>query len=327
MATYILRRILFMISAVFIISVLIFVVIELPPGDYVSRYVILQEQRGEPVDQETIENLRRLCRVDKPAFVRYFIWIGRFLGGDLGFSLEYREPVADVLRTPFCLTVTVTLMAMLFTLLLAFPIGVYSAIRRHSIGDYFWSALGLLGLSIPSFLAALVILFVSTKYLNIGLGGLFSRPFEKAPWSFLKLLDLLKHVWIPVIMVGTATTAGLIRTFRARLVAELKQPYVELARLKGMKETRLIIRYPLRIAINPLVSSIGWILPALASGTLITSVVLGLPTAGPIYLQALRAQDMPLVGAFILLVSMLVVAGALVSEIVLALIDPRFRGE
>ena len=314
-----------MIPTVFIISILTFFVIELPPGDYVSRYVGILEQQGRDIDQETVENLRRMYGLDKPTFVRYFIWIGKFMTGDMGFSLEFRKSVAEILGMRFAMTVTVTLASMLFTWLVAFPIGVYSAVRQYSVGDYFWTVIGFLGLAIPNFLFALVLMFFSARYLNISVGGLFSREFQEAPWSILKMVDLLKHIWIPMIVVGSAGTAGLIRILRANLLDELKKTYVELARAKGLKEARLLIKYPLRIAINPFIASVGWILPSLVSGTVITAIVLDLPTAGPIYLRAIRAEDMPLAGAFIMLIAILTVIGTLISDILLAIVDPRIR--
>ena len=327
MPAYIIRRVLIMIPTVFIISVLTFFVIELPPGDFVSRYVGVLEQQGRPVDLETIENLRRIYGLDKPAFVRYFIWIGKFITGDMGFSLEFRKSVADILSMRFALTAIVTLASMLFTWVVAFPIGVYSAVRQYSIGDYFWTTIGFFGLAFPNFLFALILMFLSAKYLNISVGGLFSREFQEAAWSIAKFIDLLKHLWIPVIVIGTAGTAGLIRVLRANLLDELKKPYVELARAKGVKEVKLIVKYPLRIAINPFISSIGWILPSLISGAVITAIVLDLPTAGPVYLRAIRAEDMPLACAFMMLISILTVIGTLISDILLAIVDPRIRYE
>ena len=327
MGSYIFRRIITMVLTVFIISLLAFVVIELPPGDYVSRYMALNEQERRPIDEQTIENLRRDYGLDESIIVRYFIWIGKFIAGDMGFSLEYGKSVAKDLGKPFSLTVTVTGAAMLFALLVAFPIGVYTAVRPNSIGDYFWRVIGFLGLALPNFILALVLLFVFAKYLNIDVGGLFVPDFHDTPWTIAKAIDLLKHLWIPVIVVGMAGTAALMRILRAHLLNEQKKTYVDLARSKGLKEKRLIIKYPLRIAINPFVSSIRWILPSLISGTVITAIVLDLPTAGPIYLQAIRTEDMTLVGAFIMFIAILTVIGTLIADILLAIVDPRIRHE
>jgi peptide/nickel transport system permease protein len=219
----------------------------------------------------------------------------------------------------------VTLSSLLFTWVLAFPIGVYSAVRQYSAGDYIFTFLGFIGLSVPQFLFALVLLVLSSKYLHIGIGGLFSRDFMNAPWSVARVVDLLKHMWIPMVVIGLSGTAGLIRILRANLLDELKKPYVELARARGLKETRLIVKYPLRIAINPFVSSVGWILPALVSGTVITSVVLDLPTVGPLFLQSLRSQDMALAGGLVMVMGMLTIIGTLISDILLAIVDPRIR--
>lgn len=327
MGTYIARRVLLMIPTVLLISILTFFVIELPPGDYVSRYVELIEQRGDTVDIEILEGLRSAYGLDKPTIVRYLIWIGKFARGDLGFSLEWHRPVAEIIGQRFFLTVVVSLSSLIFTWVVAFPIGLYSAVRQYSFGDYFWTVVGFLGLAIPNFLLALVLMYLSSKFLGTSIGGLFSREYAEAAWSVAKVLDLLGHLWIPVIVVGTGGTAGTIRILRANLLDELKRPYVELARAKGVAELKLIIKYPLRIAINPVISTVGWVLPSLVSGTVITAVVLGLPTAGPVYLRAIRAEDMSMAGAFMMLIAVLTVVGTLISDILLAVADPRIRYE
>ena len=327
MLSYIVRRLLLAVPTIIAISVIAFIVIELPPGDYASTYVMRQQWAGREVTPEMEEVLRHRWGLDRPAYVRYFFWVKNFVTGDFGLSHDLGVPVRDVLLSRLAGTVLVTVSALLFSWMVAFPIGLYSALRQYSAGDYFWTFAGFLGLSVPNFLLALVLMFVSFKYLGAGIGGLFSAEYQEAPWSFAKAIDLLQHLWIPVVVVGTAGTAGLIRVLRANLLDALKKPYVEAARARGLTEIRLVIRYPLRIAVNPFVSSVGWVLPSLISGAVITAVVLDLPTAGPIFLQALRSEDMALAGAFVVLIGVMTVAGILISDIILAIIDPRIRYE
>jgi peptide/nickel transport system permease protein len=325
--SYIVRRVLLAVPTIIAISVIAFIVIELPPGDYASTYVMRQQWAGREVTPEMEEVLRHRWGLDRPAYVRYFFWVRNFVTGDFGQSHDLGVPVRDVLLSRLAGTMLVTVAALLFSWLTAFPIGLYSALRQYSAGDYFWTFAGFLGLSIPNFLLALVLMFVSFRYLGAGIGGLFSAEYQEAPWSLAKVFDLLQHLWIPVVVVGTAGTASLIRILRANLLDELKKPYVEAARARGLNEIRLVIKYPLRIAVNPFVSSIGWVLPSLISGAVITAVVLDLPTAGPIFLQALRSEDMALAGAFVVLIGVMTVAGILISDIILAILDPRIRYE
>ena len=325
MGAYIARRVLIMLPTLVLISILAFVVIELPPGDYVSSYVQTLMQAGRNVDDALIENIRHAYGLDRPVAVRYFLWISRLLRGDFGFSLFFKASVGELLALRLPMTFLVTLFSLVFSWLVAFPIGVYSAVRQYSFGDYFWTVIGFLGLATPNFLLALVLMFVAAKYFDTSVGGLYSPEFQTVAFSLAKLWDFLKHVWVPMVVVGTAGTASLIRILRANLLDELKKPYVEMQRAKGVPEGKLIIKYPLRIAVNPFISSIGWIVPSFISGTVITAVVLDLPTAGPLFLQAIRAQDMPLAGAFIMLTGALTIIGMLVSDIVLAMVDPRIR--
>jgi peptide/nickel transport system permease protein len=327
MLSYIVRRLLLMIPTVLAISILAFIVIELPPGDYISTYIMQLQQRGARVSDEIVANLRYRYGLDRPAYVRYFVWIGKFLTGDFGFSLDWKKPVREILLARFMLTIVVSLAALFFSWLVAFPIGLYSALHQHSLGDYLWTFVGFLGLSIPNFVLALTLMFFSYRYLGAGVGGLFSQDLQNEPWSWAKALDLIKHLWLPMIVVGTAGIANLIRILRANLLDELRKAYVDTARARGIGELRLVIKYPLRIALNPFISSVGWVLPSLVSGAVITSVVLDLPTAGPIFLRALRNQDMPLAGAFVMLIGILTVIGILVSDILLAVFDPRIRYE
>ena len=327
MSSYIIRRLLIMVPTVALIAVLTFVVVELPPGDYASRVAEAMEQRGENVDMEYIQAIRELYRLDDPTFVRFFRWLGGFMTGDLGYSIEYRMPVRNVFAQRFPITILLSIASMLFTWAVAFPIGLYSAVRQYSFGDYFWSVVGFIGLSVPNFLLALVLMFYSAKYFGGAIGGLFSKEFEDAAWSIPKVLDLMKNLAIPVIVIGTASTAGLIRILRANLLDELKRPYVELARAKGLTERRLIVKYPLRIAINPFLSGAGSILPGLISGAVITEIVLDLPAMGPVFLRAIRAEDMQLVASYLLILAILTVIGTLISDLLLAVADPRIRYE
>ena len=312
-----------MIPTLVAISIISFIVIELPPGDFVTAQ--LRKMETQQISKETIENLRHRYGLDKPAYVRYLRWAGNFVQGDFGYSLSWNKPVRELLASRMVLTIVVSVSALLFTWAVAIPIGIYSAVRQYSIGDYFWTFIGFLGLSIPGFMFALVLMFLSYKYFDLSIGGLFSEEYQMAPWSWGKVVDLLSHLWIPVIVVGMAGTASLIRIVRANLLDELKKPYVEAARARGISEMKLIFKYPVRIAINPLISSIGWLLPSLISGAVITAVVLGLPTASPLFLGALKRQDMQLAGAFVMLTSTLTVIGMLISDILLAIVDPRIR--
>ncbi len=327
MSSYIIRRLLIMVPTVALIAVLTFVVVELPPGDYASRVADAMEQRGENVDMEYIQAIRELYRLDDPTFVRFFRWLGGFMTGDLGYSIEYRMPVRNVFAQRFPITILLSIASMLFTWAVAFPIGLYSAVRQYSFGDYFWSVVGFIGLSVPNFLLALVLMFYSAKYLGGAIGGLFSKEFQDAAWSIPKVVNLMQNLAIPVIVIGTASTAGLIRILRANLLDELKRPYVELARAKGLTERRLIVKYPLRIAINPFLSGAGSILPGLISGAVITEIVLDLPAMGPVFLRAIRAEDMQLVASYLLILAILTVIGTLISDLLLAVADPRIRYE
>lgn len=325
MITYLVRRLFIMIPTIFIVSIISFIIIDLPPGDWVTTNLSRVTLQGE-VTVEMIENLRRRYGLDEPLYIRYWIWISKFVRGDFGYSLSWNCPVRDIVASRFALTVLISLLSLLFTWVVAFPIGIYSAVRQYSFADFFWTFVGFLGLAIPNFLLALLLLFFSYKFFpDLGVGGLFSRQFQGAPWSLDKFVNLLGHLWIPVIIVGTAGTAGLIRIVRANLIDELKKPYVAMARAKGLSEIRVILKYPVRIAINPFLSAVGWVLPSLVSGATITAVVLGLPTGGPLFLDALKHQDMQLAGSFIMLICSFTIIGVLISDILLSIADPRIR--
>jgi peptide/nickel transport system permease protein len=325
MAQYILKRIVFMIPTIFIISILTFIIIQLPPGDFVSTMVANSAAQGQTIDAAEMQALRARYGLGEPIHVQYVKWAGGLLQGDLGFSYTFNEPAKALIMGRLGFTILISLSALLMTWAIAFPIGIYSAVRKYSVGDYTFTLLGFLGLAIPDFLLALVMMYIGFKYFGQSVGGLFSEQYIDAPWSFARLVDLGGHLWIPMVIVGTAGTAGLIRILRANLLDELFKPYVVTARSKGVSERRLLLKYPVRIALNPFISTIGWSLPALFSGETIVGVVLSLPTIGPLLLNALKAQDMYLAGSIILILSVLTVIGTLISDILLAWNDPRIR--
>ena len=325
MIAYIIRRILLMIPTLIAISIISFIIIQLPPGDFLTTYVAQLSASGETVDQAELEALKERFGLDEPLYKQYLKWASNFLRGDFGHSFEWNKPVSELIGERLSLTVIISVFTILFTWAIALPIGIYSAVRQYSWMDYFLTIIGFIGLATPNFLFALVMLWVSYAYLGLSIGGLFSPEYAEAPWSFAKVLDLMKHLWIPVVIVGTSHTAKFIRIIRGNLLDELRKPYVTTARAKGLSEIRLIMKYPVRVAISPLVSTIGWTLPELVSGIAITAVVLNLPTTGPLLLSALMSQDMQLAGTFIMLLSFLTVVGTLVSDILLAWVDPRIR--
>ncbi|MDF1512987.1 MAG: ABC transporter permease [Anaerolineae bacterium] len=326
MLQYILRRILYMIPTLIIVSVISFVIIQLPPGDYLTTVVTNMRASGETIDEAILASMEQRYGLNQPVYVQYWKWItGILLRGDFGQSFEWNQPVSVLIWGRLLLTFTMSLTTLIFTWIVAFPIGIYSAVRQYSIGDYLATITGYIGLAIPDFLLALVLMYIAFKVLNQSVGGLFSPAFSDAPWSWAKAADLFKHLWIPVIIIGTGGTAGLIRVMRANLLDELHKPYVVTARAKGMTEFRLILKYPVRMALNPFVSTVGWTLPILVSGSAVVSIVLALPTTGPLLLRALMSQDMYLAGSFIMLLSVLTVLGTFISDILLAWLDPRIR--
>jgi len=322
---YILKRMLWMIPFMFGVSVVSFLLIQAPPGDFLTTYIAKLGESNELLGQATIDNLRKRFGLDQPLYIQYFKWVGNLLQGDFGMSFEWRQPVNELVWERMALTLLVSMATLLFTWAIAFPIGVYSAVRKYSIGDYIATTIGFIGLATPNFLLALVLMYIGVVYFGSDVGGLFSPEYQNAPWSWAKVLDLTKHLWLPVVVLGTSATASLIRIMRANLLDELHKPYVDTARAKGLSEFWLIMKYPVRVALNPFVSTIGWVLPNLVSGAVITAIVLSLPLAGPLMLQALLSQDMYLAGAFVLLLSLLTVIGMLISDILLVLLDPRVR--
>jgi peptide/nickel transport system permease protein len=327
MLAYILRRLLIAIGTVWVISVISFVIIELPPGDYVTSYIAQLMSTGSLVTQEEAENLRVQYGLDRPVYVQYAKWMWLVLRGDFGVSMEWKRPVTEVIGDRLLLTVLLALTAVIFTWILAIPIGIYSAVRQYSLGDYAFTCMGFIGLAVPNFLLALVIMYLAFAYFGASVGGLFSPAYLDAPWSWARMLDLLQHLWIPAIILSTAGTAQLIRILRANLLDELRKPYVVTARAKGLSELRTILKYPVRVALNPFISTVGYTLPYLVSGSIIVSIVLSLPTVGPLLLKALLAQDMFLAGTIVLLLGVMTVIGTLISDILLIWVDPRIRLE
>ena len=326
MVDYLVRRLLLVLPTLLVVSNLAFLVMEAPPGDFVTTYIAGQATLGVQVGGiEVEEQLREIWGLDKPLHIRYLRWIGNLLRGELGYSLFWQAPVKEIIASRFILSMVIPAVATGFVWIVAFPIGIYSATHQYSVSDTALTLVGFLGLSIPNFLLALVLIYLGNTYLGISVGGLFSTQYLRAAWSVGKVIDFLKHLWIPIIVVGTAGTAGLIRIIRANLLDEIGKSYVEMARSKGLSEPRLIFKYPVRIAISPFISSIGWVLPGMISGEVIVSVVLGLPTAGPIFLRALRMQDMQLAGAYIMLISVFTIVGVFLSDILLVIVDPRIR--
>jgi peptide/nickel transport system permease protein len=326
MLQYIVQRVLAMIPTLIAISIVAFLIIQLPPGDYLTTYAANMMATGEDASQAELDSLRDQYGLGQPIHLQYLKWMRNILlHGDFGYSFQWNKPVAALIWQRLALTFALSLSTLLFTWLVAFPVGVYSAIRQYSIGDYLFTLLGFVGLGTPNFLLALVLMYVAFKYFNQSVGGLFSPDYVEASWNLAKIWDLLKHLWLPVVIVGTSGTAGLIRIMRANMLDELHKPYVQTARAKGVPERRLLLKYPVRVALNPFVSTVGWVLPSLVSGATITAVVLSLPTTGPLLLTALKSQDMYLASGFIMMLSVLTVIGTLISDVLLAWLDPRIR--
>lgn len=327
MREYLIRRFLFLLVVLAGISVISFVVINLPPGDYLTSYVANLEQLGIQVDAELAQSMRERYGLDQPLFLRYFTWMGNLLRGDFGESFLYNRPARDVLFARIPMTALLALATLIFELAVAIPIGVYSAVKQYSIGDYIATVFGFIGLAVPNFLLALILMFAFYHGFGVLPGGLFSPEYREAAWSLARVLDFMRHLWVPVIVIGTAGTAGTIRVMRAMLLDELGKDYVKTAISKGVPRWKVVLRHPFRVSLNPIISTIGWLLPAIISGEAIVSVVLNLPTTGPVLLEALRGQDMYLAGSFVMLLSVLTVIGTLISDILLAVIDPRIRYE
>jgi peptide/nickel transport system permease protein len=329
MAKYILKRLLYMIPMMFVVSLLVFVTIQLPPGDYVSAMIEeMRNQQGTNWSPQFEAAMRDRYGLNQPITTQYAKWMGNIvLHGDFGYSFQNNEPSQKIIWDRLGMTMLIAFSSFMFSWVVALPIGIYSAVRQYSIGDYVFTIIGFIGMATPGFLIALIAMYLAFTHWGDSLSGLFSPKYEYAPWSMDRVIDLLKHLWIPMIIVGTGGTAGLIRIMRANLLDELNKPYVETARAKGLPEWRLLLKYPVRHALNPFVSTIGWTLPVLVAGEAIVSIVLNLPTTGPVLLQALKVQDMYVAGGFLLLLSLLTMTGTLLSDILLAWLDPRIRLE
>jgi peptide/nickel transport system permease protein len=325
MLSYLARRVALGVLTIWMVSVLSFVIIELPPGDFVSTYIARLESQGTAVSQAQAVLMRAEYGLDQPMPVRYAKWILQVVRGNFGMSLDYGQPVANIIGDRLALTVVVTVAAILFTWLVALPIGIYSAVRQYSVADYVFTFIGFLGLAVPSFLLALVLMYFGVVVLRAPVGGFFSPEFVDAPWTWAKVWDLLKHLPLPALVLGLAGTAQLIRIMRANLLDELAKPYVVTARAKGLPEWRVILKYPVRVALNPFASTIGFLFPQIVSGSIIVSLVLSLPTVGPVLLNALLGQDMFLAGTIVLMIGALTVVGMLISDLLLVWLDPRVR--
>jgi len=326
MARFLARRLLWMVVTLAAISFVTFVVIKLPPGDYTTTVIRNAEARGQDIPDSQIAELKRHYGLDQPYLVQYGKWIsGVVLRGDLGQSFAWNQSVASLIGSRVLLSILLSLASLLFVWAIAFPIGIYSALRQYSGGDYLASFLGFIGMAVPEFMLALVMMYVGFRYFGQSVGGLFSPEYADAAWNLGKLIDLLSHLWIPIVVVGVAGTAGLIRITRANLLDELHKPYVATARAKGLPEWKLLLKYPVRMSLSPFFSTVGWLLPGLISGETIVSVVMSLPTSGPLLLGAVKSQDMYLVGSFVLILSALTVVGTMLSDLALAWWDPRIR--
>ncbi len=325
MLGYIGRRVLMMVPTLLAISLIVFAIIQLPPGDYFTSYMNELETRGESVDPDKIAFLKAQYGFDRPMYQQYLLWLTGMLRGDFGYSFEYDLPVRDVVGDRLLLTFIVSFATILFTWMLAFPIGVYTAVRQYSIGDYSLTFIGFIGLATPNFLLALVLQYVAHVWFGTSIGGLMDPAYVDQPWSWAKAASVLEHLWIPVVVIGTSGTAGMIRRLRANLLDELDKQYVITARAKGMPPLRALMKYPLRVALNPFIADIGNLLPQIISGAAIVSVVLSLPTTGPMLLRALQSQDMYLAGSFLMFLATLTVIGTLLSDLALAALDPRIR--
>jgi peptide/nickel transport system permease protein len=325
MFSYLVHRILIMIPTLIAISIVIFTIINLPQGNYFTTYVAELQESGEATDLAKIQFLEKEYGLDRPLWQQYLYWAFGLLRGDMGYSFAYNLPVNKVVGDRLLLTFIVSFTTIVFTYVVAFPIGVYSATHQYSWADHGLTLLGFLGLATPSFLLALVLLYFANVYLGVSIGGLMDPQYINKPWSVAKALSVLAHLWIPVIVIGTAGTASMIRRLRANLLDELQKQYVVTARAKGLPPLRLLFKYPLRMALNPFISDIGSLLPHVISGAAIVSVVMSLPTTGPMLLDALRSQDMYLAGSFLMFMAFLTVIGVFISDLALALLDPRIR--
>ena len=327
MLFYIARRIAYMVFTLVVISIIAFAIIQIPPGDYLTTYIQQLSMTGQSVQESQLAALKLQYGLDMPMYRQYFKWIFGIFRGNWGRSFQWEQPVRELLKERLGFTLVINLSSFLFIYLVAIPVGIYSATHRYTVGDYLVSVFGFIGLATPPFLLALLIMVFLFKVMGMHVGGLVSPEFATLPFSFAKFLDILKHLPVPIVLIGVSGTAGLIRIMRGCLLDELKKQYVVTARSKGVSEGRLLFRYPVRVAINPIVSTVGWLLPATISGGALVAIVLNLPTIGPLLYRSLMAQDMYLAGSTVLILSILTVIGIFVSDMMLAWIDPRIRFE
>jgi len=325
MFRYIVQRLGIMIPTLLVISFLVFVIIQAPPGDYLSTYMAELQSQGSAVDPSKMAALRAQYGLDQPFMMQYLTWLGGLLHGDLGYSFEYDLPVSQMVGDKLLLTMVLSISTILFIWIVSFPIAIYSATHQYSLTDYFFTFMGFIGLATPSFLFALVLLYFGHVWFHISIGGLMDATYLDQAWSWDKVRSVLAHLWIPVVVIGTSGTAGMIRRLRANLLDELQKQYVTTGRAKGLPPGRLLLKYPLRMSLNPFIADIGSLLPEVVSGAVVVSVVLSLPTTGPMLLQALRSQDMYLAGSFLMFLALLTVVGIFISDMLLAVLDPRIR--
>jgi peptide/nickel transport system permease protein len=325
MYQYFIRRICIMGITLVVISALVFIIIQLPPGDYLTTYIEELKAQGEVVDPKKITFLRSQYGLDQPMTTQYFVWLTGMIQGDFGYSFEYDLPVTDVVGDRMWLSMILNFATVLFVYMMSFPIGVYSATHQYSWGDHGLTFIGFLGLATPNFLLALILLYFANVWFGTSIGGLMEPEFIDQPWTWGKIKSVLAHLWVPVVVIGTSGTAGMIRRLRANLLDELQKQYVITGRAKGLGELRLLIKYPMRMALNPFIADIGSLLPQVVSGSVIVSAVMSLPTTGPMLLSALQSQDMYLAGSFLMFLAVLTVIGMFVSDVLLAMLDPRIR--
>ena len=328
MLVYIIRRLLMLIPILLLVSFIAFFIIELPPGDWVTTYVSQLRTSGIQLSDQEAQRLTELYGFDQPTYVRYFKWMqGIVTRGDFGWSFQWGKPVNEILRERLPITLAISVMALIFSWVVAIPIGIYSATHQYSLIDYFATFIGFIGLATPGFLLAMILAWGANQYFGFSALGLYSKEFLDAPWSTAKALDMLKHMILPLIIIGMASAGSTIRVLRGNLLDELKKQYVITARAKGLTEYQLLMKYPVRLALNPVFSTIGWLLPAIFAGEVLISIVLSLPSIGPLLLRATLSQDMYLVGSIVLILSALTIVGSLISDIYLAWADPRIRYE
>ena len=327
MPTYILRRLLHMIPTLFIISILVFVVIQLPPGDFFDSLQAELAESDSSADRAQLDMLRSQYHLDEPVYMQYLYWIGGCLKGDFGYSFEWREPVADLIGERIGLTLALSIGALIFVWCVSIPLGVFSAVHQNSVGDYAASVLAFIGICVPNFVLAIVAMYISVFWFGSTAGGLFSPEYQHAPWTLAKFWDLLNHMWMPVIVIGAAGTAGSMRVMRNSMLEVIREQYITTARAKGLPEWLVLYKYALRVAINPMISALGMQLPRLLSGSVIVAIVLGLPTTGPMFMRSLETQDMYLAGTFLMFMAGMLLLGNLLSDILLAFADPRIRLE